>query len=72
MIRAYYPWPGIWFKNVIARSEATKQSSLNNKIIKLLPEGKIQVEGKNQMSYKDFINGYGSEGNSLLDKLSLI
>jgi methionyl-tRNA formyltransferase len=71
MIRAFYPWPGVWFKNVIARSETTKQSSLNNKIIKLLPEGKIQVEGKNTMSYKDFINGYGDEGKTILQKLGI-
>ena len=72
-IRAYHPWPGVWFKNVIAiRQLAEKQSSLNNKIIKLLPEGKIQVEGKNIMSYKDFINGYGQDGRRLLDKLKLI
>jgi len=72
-IRAYHPWPGVWFKNVIAiRQLAEKQSSLNNKIIKLLPEGKIQVEGKIPMNYKDFINGYGQDGRRLLDKLKLI
>ena len=71
MIRAYYPWPGVWFKNVIARSEATKQSGLKNKIIKLLPEGKIQVEGKIPMNYKDFINGYGDEGKTIFQKLGI-
>jgi methionyl-tRNA formyltransferase len=48
-IRAYSPWPGVWLK--------TKLNG-NEKIIKLLPENKIQVEGKKPMSYKDFLNGY--------------
>jgi len=48
-IRAYFPWPGVWFKTKLNRTE---------KIIKLLPDQKIQVEGKKPMSYKDFLNGY--------------
>lgn len=58
-VRAYYPWPGVWFK-----------SKLNGKeqIIKLLPEQKIQVEGKKPMDYKDFTNGY-KEGKNILSKL---
>lgn len=36
MIRAYYPWPGVFVKTVLTGTE---------KIIKLLPDGKIQVEG---------------------------
>ncbi len=48
-IRAYYPWPGIWFK--IKLNEIIKT-------IKLLPEKIIQVEGKKPVSYKDFLNGY--------------
>jgi methionyl-tRNA formyltransferase len=70
-IRALYPWPGVWLKVHVIASEA-KQSKLSGKIIKLLPEGKIQVEGKNPMSYKDFINGFGEEGENLLKQLSLI
>jgi len=75
MVRAFYPWPGVWFRYtlpVIARSETTKQSSLENKIIKLLPEGKIQVEGKNPMTYKDFVNGFGDEGKEIIEKLGLL
>jgi methionyl-tRNA formyltransferase len=49
MIRAYYPWPTVWTKMIINGQE---------KIVKLLPEQKLQVEGKNPMSVKDFINGY--------------
>lgn len=63
MIRAYYPWPGVWFETRIKNKELR---------IKLLPEGKIQVEGKNPMNYKDFINGYEDEGRKLLEKLNLL
>ncbi len=49
MIKAYFPWPGVWTK--------TKLNGVE-KIIKFLPDQKIQVEGKKPMSYKDFINGY--------------
>lgn len=45
MIRAYYPWPGVWTK-------------WNNKIIKFYPGNLIQMEGKKIMSKKDFLNGY--------------
>ncbi|MEK7559427.1 MAG: methionyl-tRNA formyltransferase [Patescibacteria group bacterium] len=62
MIRAYFPWPGVYFKTDL---------NGNEKIIKLLPKGKVQVEGKNPMSYKDFENGY-SEGKNLLRKIGLI
>lgn len=76
-VRAYYPWPGVWFRchPELARPERGRRvsgsSKLSNKIIKLLPENRIQVEGKNPMNYKDFINGYESEGEGLLKKLSL-
>lgn len=59
MIRAYYPWPGVW----------TELKVQNSKLrVKLLPQQKIQVEGKKPMSYKDFINGY-EEGKEILEKL---
>lgn len=45
MIRAYYPWPGVWTK-------------WKNKIVKFLPGGLMQMEGKKAISYKDFLNGY--------------
>jgi methionyl-tRNA formyltransferase len=62
MIRAFYPWPGVWF-----------ETDLNGKgtIIRLLPNDKIQVQGKNPMSYKDFKNGY-QEGEEILRKINLI
>ncbi len=49
MIRAYYPWPTVWTKMTINGQE---------KIVKFLPGNKLQVEGKNPMTVKDFINGY--------------
>ena len=49
--RALYPWPGVWTKYKLSKNG-------NEKIIKLLPENKIQVEGKKSMNIKDFINGY--------------
>lgn len=64
MIRAYYPWPGVWTRLRLG-------SDGQAKLIKFLPEKKIQVEGKKEMSYEDFINGY-PEGKFLLQKLSLI
>ena len=45
MIRAYHPWPNVWTK-------------WNGKMLKFLPEGKIQPEGKHPMSITEFKNGY--------------
>ncbi len=44
-IRALYPWPGVFTR-------------WKNKIVKLLPENMIQMEGKKAISFKDFLNGY--------------
>ena len=52
MIRAYYPWPGVW---ILLRLSASEGQA---KIIKFLPEKKIQMEGRKPMNYKDFFNGY--------------
>lgn len=49
MIKAYYPWPGAW-------SKWMKDGKW--KILKFLPENKLQVEGGKPMSIKDFLNGY--------------
>lgn len=56
MIRAFYPWPGVWTR-------------WNNKILKFFPENKLQVEGKNPISHKDFINGYPNLDRRLLTLL---
>jgi len=53
MIRAYYPWPGVWtIWEVKSGKEKVK------KIVKFLPGGKLQMEGKKAISFKDFLNGY--------------
>ncbi|OGD87115.1 hypothetical protein A2870_02290 [Candidatus Curtissbacteria bacterium RIFCSPHIGHO2_01_FULL_41_11] len=50
MIRAYYPWPNVWSK--------VKVKSGKSIIVKFLPEGKIQPEGKKPMTIAQFKNGY--------------
>ncbi len=50
MIRAYYPWPTVYTKLPV-KHEALK-------IVKFLPERKIQVEGGKPMGIKEFLNGY--------------
>lgn len=45
MIRAFFPWPTVWTK-------------LDGKIIKFLPGGRVQPEGKKPMTKKEFKNGY--------------
>jgi methionyl-tRNA formyltransferase len=61
MVRAYFPWPGVWTRLAINHQPL---------IIKFLPNNMVQVEGKKAQSYKDFENGY-TEGKSILKKLSL-
>ncbi|OIP57627.1 MAG: hypothetical protein COX79_04580 [Candidatus Levybacteria bacterium CG_4_10_14_0_2_um_filter_36_16] len=61
-IRAFFPWPGIYL---------TASLGGEKKLIKLFPQKKIQVEGKNAVSYKDFINGYGKDAKNVLEKLKL-
>ena len=45
MIRAFYPWPSVW-------------TNYNGKILKLLPEGKVQLEGKQPVKLTDFKHGH--------------
>lgn len=47
MIRAYYPWPTVWMK-------------WQDKVMKLLPNGFIQIEGKSPIPVKQFLHGYPS------------
>jgi len=61
MIRAYYPWPGVWTLLRLKASEGQAKLKMKNekvKIVKFLPEKKLQVEGKKPVSMKDFLNGY--------------
>ena len=60
MIRAYYPWPTAWTKVRIKNNE--------ERIMKLLQGKRVQMEGKNVMEMKDFLNGY-PELTPLLEKL---
>jgi methionyl-tRNA formyltransferase len=61
-IRAYFPWPGVWAKVVL-------NGNGGQKIVKLLPNKMIQVEGKREMSYKDFLNGYPQADKKLVEFL---
>ncbi|MBP6913474.1 MAG: methionyl-tRNA formyltransferase [Candidatus Levybacteria bacterium] len=61
-IRAFYPWPGVYLTVTLGEK---------NKILKLMPNDTVQVEGKKPMSYNDFINGYGNEAITILQKLKL-
>lgn len=45
MARAFFPWPCAWTK-------------WNEKIIKIFPEDKIQMEGKTKVTFKQFKEGY--------------
>ena len=63
MVRAYYIWPGAW-----TRINVTKNKK-DIKIVKFLPNKKIQVEGGREMDYKDFINGYKNANKKLLEFL---
>lgn len=68
MIRAYYPWPGVW---TLLRLKASDGQAKKEIRIKFLPERMVQVEGKKPVSYKDFLNGY-LEAKPLLEKLGLV
>lgn len=54
MVRAYFPWPNAW----------TKINTKNDvdRIVKLLPENKIQFEGGKVMPIEDAVNGYPELG----------
>lgn len=62
MIRAYFPWPTVWTKVTVNGQE---------KLLKCLPKNKLQLEGKNPMTYKEFFNGYPSlrEQLAFVDKI---
>jgi len=62
MVRAYYPWPGVWTKLKLNPTD-------EEKTVKFLPNKKIQVEGGKEMAYEDFINGYEKADKTLLDFL---
>ena len=63
MVRAYYSWPGAWTRINVTENEK------DVKIVKFLPNKRIQVEGGREMDYKDFINGYSTANKKLLEFL---
>lgn len=62
MVRAYYPWPGVWTKAVLNEKNEPK-------IIKFLPNKTVQVEGGNEMPYRDLLNGYPKADSILINFL---
>lgn len=60
MIRAYYPWPGTWTK--------LKVKSSKFKVLKLLPNKMVQLEGKGPVDLETFYRGY-PEARSTIEKL---
>lgn len=61
MIRAYFPWPTVW-------THLRQGSGGQAKLIKFLPGGLIQPEGKRPMTKKEFLNGY-PKSKELIEKL---
>lgn len=55
MIRAFYPWPGVW---TLWRLKESKSQGVKEKIVKFLPGRLIQMEGKKAVLLKDFLHGY--------------
>ena len=55
MIRAYYPWPGVW--TYYQGTEGRKQKAAK-KILKLLPNRMVQLEGKQPVSLEEFKQGH--------------
>lgn len=60
MIRAFYPWPGVYL---------TASLGEKRRVVKLLPNNRYQVEGKNPVNAKEFLNGYGNDAAFVLAKL---
>ena len=65
MIRAYYPWPGVWtkWKGKIVKFLSNRHSGLSriDSGVASTPQNDnflIQMEGKKVLSLKDFLNGY--------------
>lgn len=45
MIKAFYPWPGVWTK-------------IEGKVLKFMPNSIVQLEGKKPVSLETFLRGY--------------
>lgn len=53
LIRAYYPWPGVWTK-----WSFDKAQDQQGKIVKFYPGNLMQMEGKNKVKTEDFLKAY--------------
>ncbi|MEX0616998.1 MAG: methionyl-tRNA formyltransferase [Candidatus Woykebacteria bacterium] len=59
MIRAYHPWPGVWTRLAAPDGAASGGQAKNQgKVLKLLPNRMVQLEGKSPVSLKDFKQGH--------------
>ncbi len=57
MIRAYYPWPGVWTRwgvKIVKFLPSSSHPELDSGSMKFV----VQMEGKKPISFKDFLNGY--------------
>jgi len=59
MIRAYYPWPGVW--TYYQTADSSKQKA-GKKVLKLLPEKMVQLEGKEPVGVEEFKQGHQDFG----------
>lgn len=56
MIRAYYPWPNAW--TIWERQVSSEKRQVKKVVVKFFPNNRIQIEGKNIVSYEEFLRGY--------------
>jgi len=65
MVRAFYPWPGVWTELQIVNRKSL--------IVKFLPDKPflIQPEGRKPMRVKEFLNGY-PETKEWIEKLGFV
>jgi methionyl-tRNA formyltransferase len=60
--RAYYPWPGVWTTVSIGKMGKKRLKIIQMKLIDGLPQvGLVQLEGKNEVSFTQFLSAYGDQ-----------
>lgn len=65
MVRAFYPWPGVYEEIKGKKVFILKTHFDKNKKLQI---DKVKPEGRNEMSYNDFLNGYRTELLKSVDK----
>ena len=55
LVRAYHPWPGVWTH---LESRSKNLELREKKVIKLLPNKMVQMEGKSPVTLKQFQSGH--------------